>query len=154
MIVQVGEWVQKFSNAADPLIEDADGGEIIGRAQQGVLYGPYGTGKTSVAMEFCLAVVSGGMGRVPLSEQWLFPAQKGRVLYAIHEDPFDFRRRMLALAKTRGVDLNSLNWGMVGADKDITKEKDRAELLKEIRDDAAAHGSRPLCLSSIQLLRQ
>ena len=139
-IMQVGEWVLQFGNAADPLIEDADGGEIVGRAQQGVLYGPQGTGKTAVAMEFCLAVESGGMGHVPFGAQPLFRAQKGRVLFAIYEDPFDYRRRMLALAKTRGVDLSGLNWGMVGADKNITNERDRAKLLEEIRDDAAVYG--------------
>jgi hypothetical protein len=72
-ITQVGEWVRWFGDAADPLIEDADDGEIIGRAQPGVLYGPMGTGKTAVANEMGLAVATGaGMGRQHIETQPLF----------------------------------------------------------------------------------
>ena len=140
-ITQVGEWVRGFGAAADPLIEDADEGEIIGRAQQGVLYGPMGTGKTAIANEIAVAVATGdGMGIQHLNEQSLYRSQKGRVLFAIYEDPFDFRRRMLALAKVRGVDLDVLNLAIVSADLNITKEKDRAALLERIRADVAVNG--------------
>jgi hypothetical protein len=140
-ITQVGEWVRGFGDAADPLIEDADDGEIIGRAQQGVLYGQMGTGKTAVANEMGFAVATGaGMGIQHLETRPLYRSLKGRVLVAIYEDPFDFRRRMIALAKVRGVDLDTLDWAIVSADLNITKEKDRAILLQRIRHDAAANG--------------
>ena len=140
-ITQVGEWVRGFGEAADPLIEDNDDGEIIGRAQQGVLYGPMGTGKTAVANEMGLAVATGaGMGRQHIETQPLFRSLKGRVLVAIYEDPFDYRRRIIALAKTHGVTLNDLDWAIVSADLNVTKEKDRAALLQRIRTDAAVNG--------------
>ena len=140
-ITQVGEWVRGFGEAADPLIEDSDDGEIIGRAQQGVLYGPMGTGKTAVANEMGLAVATGvGMGIQHLETRPLYRSLKGRVLVAIYEDPFDFRRRMIALAKVRDVNLDALDWAIVSADLNITKEKDRAILLQRIRHDAAANG--------------
>ena len=140
-ITQVGEWVRGFGDAADPLIEDADDGEIIGRAQQGVLYGPMGTGKTAVANEMGLAVATGaGMGRQHLATQPLYRSLKGRVLVAIYEDPFDYRRRIIALDKVHGVDLDTLDWAIVSADLNVTKEKDRAALLQRIRTDAAANG--------------
>ena len=139
-IIPVGEWVREFGKAADPLIEDADEGEIIGRGQQGVLFGLQGTGKTSVAIEMALAIATGaGMGRAPLASEPLFRSQKGRVLVAIYEDRFDYRRRLIALAKTRGADLDALNWGMVGADQNITRDRDRAALLQQIRDDTAVN---------------
>ena len=141
-ITQVGEWVRNFGDAADPLIEDADGGEIIGRAQAGVLYGPAGTGKTAIANEMAFAVATGaGMGAQFLEKQPLYRSHKGRVLVAIYEDPFDYRRRLLALAKARAVDLNSLNIAIVSADLNVTKEKDRAALLQRIRTDAASKRS-------------
>jgi AAA domain-containing protein len=140
-ITQVGEWVRGFGEAADPLIEDSDDGEIIGRAQQGVLYGPMGTGKTALANEMGLAVATGvGMGIQHLETRPLFRSLKGRVLVAIYEDPFDFRRRMIALAKVRGVNLDALDWAIVSADLNITKEKDRAILLQRIQHDSATNG--------------
>ena len=131
-IVQVGEWVRNFGDAADPLIEDIDGGEIIGRAQQGVLYGPQGTGKTAVAIELAHAIATGsGMGIQHLTAEPVYRSMKGRVLFAIYEDPYDFRRRMIALAQVRGVDLDVLDWAIVSADLNVTREHDRASLLQE-----------------------
>lgn len=59
---------------------------------------------------------------------------------AIYEDPFDYRRRIIALDKVHGVDLDTLDWAIVSADLNVTKEKDRAALLQRIRADAAANG--------------
>ena len=140
--VQIGEWVRSFGDAADPLIEDIDGGEIIGRAQQGVLYGPQGTGKTAVAIELAHAIATGsGMGIQHLTAEPVYRSMKGRVLFAIYEDPYDFRRRMIALAQVRGVDLDVLDWAIVSADLNVTRERDRASLLQRIRNDAAANGA-------------
>lgn len=146
-IIPIGEWVRGFGEAADPLIEDADGGEIIGRAQQDVLFGGTGTGKTAIANEFIFAVAPGaGMGIQLLNPQPLYRSQKGRVLAAIYEDPFDYRRRMLALAEVRGVNLDTLDLAIVSADLNVTKEKDRAALLQRIRDDAAVNGAPALLI--------
>ena len=140
-IISIGEWVRSFGKATDPLIEDADEGEIIGRGQQGVLFGPKGTGKTSVAIEMACSVATGlGMGIIPITNQIICRSQKGRVLFAVYEDPFDYRRRILALSKRRGVNLDTLDWSIVGTEQNVTKEKDRAELLRQIRSDAAASG--------------
>jgi AAA domain len=144
-IISVAEFVRGFGTAPDPLVEDADGGEIIGRGQQGALYGLAGGGKTAVLNELFLAVSSGaGMGFQHLQTQPLFRSVKGRVLAAIYEDAVDYRRRILALAKARGLDLDTLDWGIVSTDLNITKDRDRALLLQRIRDDAATN-DRPRC---------
>jgi hypothetical protein len=142
-IIQVGEWVRNlFANSSpDPLVEDGYGGEIIGRAQQGILYGPTGTFKTAIGNELMFAVSTGcGMGRQALTDMALFRAQKGRVLSAVYEDKRDYARRMQAIAKARNVNLDDLDWAVVSTEFNITVPKDRAELLRRIAVDASKHG--------------
>ena len=140
-IIPIGEWISKFNSASDPLIEDISG-EIIGRGQQGVLYGPTGTGKTAILNEFILAVATGtGLGRIPLTTVPIYRSVKGRVLSAVYEDPLDYRRRIFALAADRGVDLAILDCGMVPPHLDITRERDQTTLLNSVRAVAEKNGT-------------
>ena len=147
-ILQIGEWIASLGASPDPLIEDGQNGEIIGRAQCGLLYGPSGTAKTAILNEMLLAVASGrGFGHRPLIDATVFKSGKGRVLIGIYEDPMDYSRRMRGIAATRGIDLSTLDWAVVPSDLDVTTDRGREDLLRRIRADAAAHG--PPCLFAI-----
>jgi AAA domain len=141
-IVQVGEWCRSLGVSTEPLIADANGGEIVGKGQIGVIYGLQGTGKTAVEIAMGFAIEGGdGFGRAHLIPDPIYRANKGRVIFAIYEDPHDFRRRLIAQAQRRSVNLDDLNLAIISDTLNIAREKDRAELLKRIKDDAAQHGN-------------
>jgi 5S rRNA maturation endonuclease (ribonuclease M5) len=143
-IIQVAEWVESFANiSADPLIEDhINGGEIIGRAQAGFLYGESGLLKTAIKNEINLAIATGtGLGRLLLSDQPVYKAlAKGWVLSAIHEDPIDYQHRLKALAKARGFELKDLPWAIISNDLNIFIKKERQELVERIERFAELNG--------------
>lgn len=150
-IQELGEWVNESADDPDPLIDDVESGSIIGRAEAGIIFGPTGTGKTAIANAFHLAVASGlGLGKTHLAGEPLYPCKPGRVLVAVYEAQGDFRRRMRALALDTGLDLSSLNWGIVKADLDITQERDRGIFVDRVRQDVKRHG--PPALLTIDTL--
>lgn len=141
-IMQLADWVEDQGSDTDPLIEDVESGSIIGRGEAGIIFGPTGTGKTVVVNEFALGISTGrGVGYTALTDQPIYPCTPGRVLVAVYEAPQDYKRRLRALAKHNAIDLADLNWAIISADLDITRDKDRALLLQRIRADAEKHGA-------------
>ena len=141
-ILQVADWVDDQGPDVDPLVEDIESGSIIGRGEAGIVFGPTGTGKTVIVNEIALGISTGrGVGCLPLRGDAIYRCSQGRVLVAVYEAPQDYKRRLRAIAKHHDIKLSDLDWAIISADCDITRDKDRALLLQRIRADAEKHGA-------------
>jgi hypothetical protein len=141
-VLGIGAWLERMATAdTDPLIEDIEGGSIIGRREIGIIYGETGTGKTTVLNEICLALASGrGMGAT-LGGEPLYPCSKARILYVVCESQVDYSRRLQAILRHYGLRPEDLNWGIIDNAPTITEKKDCDALMQCVVEDAARYGN-------------
>jgi energy-coupling factor transporter ATP-binding protein EcfA2 len=111
-----------FSTGAQPawIIKD-----VLPQAELVVLYGASGAGKSFLALDLAGAVAQGLPWRGKRTK-------RGRVVYIAAEGAGGFRKRLRALSEARGVDLATLDLGVIHAAPNFLDKSDAAEVAAAI----------------------